>query len=464
MIQMTRRQFSQGALSAGGSLAAAQPSQKRPNLLLIHTDDQRFDDLSCAGNKTIRTPHIDQLATQGVMFRNSFVTTAICCCSRASLLTGQYMQRHGVRDFVTPLSEAQFSDTYIARLRKAGYRTALLGKYAIGNPAQHPGLSMPKEQFDLWFGFPQSINFRQTEDGKPKHLTPMMVEKASGFLRALEPDRPFCMALHFKEPHGPWNFFDPDRPNQYEDAAVQAPVTQTQAAYEAQPEFIRKTLNGLDSGAWQPDTPSKFTEDARTCYHLVTGVDDAVGKVMAVLRELGRDDNTIVMFTSDNGVLRGAHGLQGKWLMYEESIRVPLIIRDPRLPARLRGGHRDQMVLNIDLAPTMLRMAGVDVPGVMQGRDLAPLLTDPRRPWREDWYYEHTYRPAAPRRSLASSEGVRTKRWKYIRYTDQKPVFEQLFDLQADPNERQNLAGLPVHRKMLDTLRKRTDVLRGQAA
>ena len=291
-----------------------------------------------------------------------------------------------------------------------------------------------------------------------------MVEKAEGFLRSLEQNNPFCMALHFKEPHGPWNFFDPDRPDTYKAAVVKKPVTQTRADYEAQPDFIRKSLNGLDSEAWGDGTDAHFEKDARTCYHLVSGVDSAVGQVMKVLKELGRDENTMVIFTSDNGNLQGEHGLQGKWIMYEESIRVPLIIRDPRLPANLRGGVRDQMALNIDLAPTMLKMAGVPVPGVMQGRDLGPVLQNARQPWREDWYYEHTYKTVAPRRPIASTEGVRTTKWKYTRYTDQTPVFEQLFDLSSDPNERNNLAGLPAHRKTLEKLRKRCATLRTDAA
>ena len=462
-MKLTRRAFTQTVLNAGATLPAFS-SGKRPNILFILTDDQRFDGLGCAGNTSIQTPNIDKLAKEGIFFRNSFVTTAICCCSRATALTGQYMRRHGVEGFDTPLSESQFSNTYMAQLRKAGYRTALLGKYAIGNPTKHPGLALPKDQFDFWYGFPQSINFLQRVDDKPKYLTSLMVEKAEGFLRSLEQDNPFCMALHFKEPHGPWNFFDPDRPDTYKAAVVKKPTTQTRADYEAQPDFIRKSLNGLDKEAWDEDTDAHFAKDARTCYHLVSGVDVAVGKVMKVLKELGRDENTMVIFTSDNGNLQGEHGLQGKWIMYEESIRVPLIIRDPRLPAKLRGGVRDQMALNIDLAPTMLRMAGVPVPGVMQGRDLGPVLQNARQPWREDWFYEHTYKTVAPRRSIASSEGVRTTKWKYIRYTDQTPVFEQLFDLVSDPTERNNLALVPAHLKTLQKLRKRCASLRTEAA
>jgi arylsulfatase A-like enzyme len=176
---------------------------------------------------------------------------------------------------------------------------------------------------------------------------------------------------------------------------------------------------------------------------------------MAALRASKLDDNTVVIYTSDNGEFGGAHGLSGKWLMHEESIRVPLIIRDPRLPARLRGSRREQMALNIDLAPTMLRLGGVSVPSIMQGRDLGPLLSGSPVSWRDDWYYEHTYVPEDDRPLIAQSEGVRATRWKYIRYIDLAPRYEQLFDLVNDPLERQNLAGKAEHKATLEAFRKR---------
>lgn len=473
-MAVSRRQFLQtGAVAGLGALQtravaglgarSTRTQQKRPNILFIQTDDQRFDDLSCMGNRVLHTPNIDRLAEQGIRFRNAFVTTAICCCSRASVLTGQHMKRHRVRDFQTPLSEAQFANTYAALLRKAGYRTAYLGKYAIGFP-EHSGqaLSLPGHQFDFWYGFPQDFEFRQIVDGKERHLTPLMVEKAIDFLRSNPADRPFCISLNFKEPHGPWNYFDPDRPWLYADAAVPPPATFTKADFEAQPEFIRTSLCGTADGQWPQNATERFLRQARIFFHLVKGVDEAVGKVTAALRELNLDDNTVIIFTSDNGSMRGAHGLIEKWLMYEESIRVPLIIRDPNLPAKLRGSTRDQMALNIDHAPTMLSLAGVPVPALMQGRDLTPVLHDPNARWREDWYYEHTF--AGGRRHIPKSEGVRTTRWKYIHYLEMKPEYEQLFDLKADPLERHNLATEPAHRKMLAALRARCDQLRREAA
>ena len=182
----------------------------------------------------------------------------------------------------------------------------------------------------------------------------------------------------------------------------------------------------------------------------------AVGQIMDALRQNGFDQNTVVIFTSDNGEFQGAHGLTGKWLMYEESIRVPLIVRDPRLPPSRRGQRCDEMALSIDLAPTMLGLAGVPIPATMQGLDLGPLVRGERVAWREDWYYEHTY-AHPPQHKIPKTEGVRTQQWKYTRYTDFTPPYEQLFDLAADPQELKNLAGDAAHAATLARLRARCD-------
>jgi arylsulfatase A-like enzyme len=418
------------------------------------TDDQRFDDLGCMGNKIIQTPNLDKLADDGVIFENAFVTTAICCSSRASILTGQHMRRHRIFDFATPLSSEAMDRTYPVLLRKSGYRTGFLGKMAIGKASKEiRHLSLPADKFDFWFGFPQSINFRQVVDGKERFLTTLLAEKAVEFLRTNPKDKPFCLSISFKEPHSPWNFFDPHAPDPYENTEIPPPDSYTREDYEAQPEFLRKSLNG--SGEWPEKPRERFIRNARTCYRLITGMDSAVGRIMAALRELGLDDNTVVIFTSDHGDLRGAHGLFGKWIMYEESIRAPLIVHDPRLPVGLRGTKRDQMVLNIDLAPTMLAMGGVDIPHRMQGRDFGPLLRNESTEWRSEWFYEHTYNTRPPRRPIARSEGVRTERWKYIRYIELDPPYEQLFDLKSDPGENRNLADRTEHMAVLTDMRAR---------
>jgi arylsulfatase A-like enzyme len=379
------------------------------------------------------------------------------------------MRRHGVRDFNSPLSAEQLEATYPVLLRKAGYRTAFVGKYAVGGTSdlwkpeygcmdkdglspgtRTPSLSLPSDHFDYWFGFPQRIDFIPT---------PVFVERTIGFLRSTPRSQPFCISLNFKEPH---NFEPSDEPD-YHDADVPFPPTFTREDFERQPEFLRKSLNGNRTGEWPKDASERLIRETRSCYRLISGMDYAVGRILNALKELKLEQNTVIVFTSDNGTLRGAHGLTGKWIMYEESIRVPLIIYDPRLPARLRGVRRSQMTLNIDLAPTMLSLGGVPVPARMQGRDLGPLLSGRPGQWRQDWYYEHTFMPKPPSLPIARSEGVRCERWKYIRYIDETPPYEQLFDLANDPQERRNLAGESNHQVRLTRMRARWQELRREA-
>lgn len=447
---------------SGSTARAVEPGAaagKRPNILFFLTDDQAQSALGAIGNRHIRTPNMDALAAQGVLFTNAFVTTSICSCNRASLLTGQTMRRHGIDDFHKPLSAEAFAQTYPMLLRQAGYRTGYLGKFAVGWPnpdIRH--LSLPADNFDFWYGFPQSIDFKQTENGRVRYLTTVMTEKAIEFLRQNPADKPFCLTVALKEPHGPWNYFDPDEPDVYADATIPPPPTFTQEAFDGLPEFIRDSLNATPSRRWLKD-PEQYQKQMRTHYRLITRADLVVGKIMEALRQSGLDQNTVVIFTSDNGEFQGAHGLTGKWLMYEESIRVPLIIRDPRLPASLRGRRSEAMALSIDIAPTMLGLAGVAAPARMQGRDLGPLVRGESPAWREDWYYEHTY-AKPPQHRIPRTEGVRTKEWKYTRYTDTTPPYEQLFHLGADPGELKNLAGDAAHAGMLAKLRARCDQYR----
>jgi arylsulfatase A-like enzyme len=425
----------------------------KPNFVFFLTDDQAYNGLSCTGNPVLKTPHLDQLAAEGVLFEKAFVTTAICCCSRASLYTGQHMRRHGVEDFKKPLSAEQWQQTFPALLRKAGYRTGFLGKFAIGAPQPDRALALPADQFDLWYGFPQSIAFKQVIDGKPRYLTSVMTEKAIGFLKEAKPDQPFCLIVALKEPHGPLDYFDPQFKDPYTSATIPPPKNLNRASFEALPEKVKTSLGAMPPWFEKPET---YQAALRKTYGYLSRADAAVGEICRTLKEQGLDQNTVVIHLSDNGSMDGAHGLDGKWLMYEESIHVPLIIRDPRLPQSTRG-RRSQMALNIDLAPTILSMAGVPIPKGMQGTDLQPFLRNPKVKGRDDWYYEHTYNTDPPRQPIPKSEGVRTERWKYIRYTELQPPLEQLFDLVADPQEERDLVSNPTHQKTLNQLRARCD-------
>lgn len=443
----------------GGEASPAEP--RRPNILFVLTDDQSARMLGCMGNEVIQTPAMDRLASAGTLFTNAFVTTAICCSSRASILTEQYMRRHGIRDFDTPLSAAAFAETYPALLRAAGYRTGYVGKFAIGAPeGAGPSLALPADRFDVWRGFPQNIGFRQVVDGEPRYLTTVLEEEAVRFLRSQPADRPFCLTVALKEPHGPWDYFDPDVPDTYQDRHIPPPATRTLDHYASQPRFIRESL----SGGPTPDTiasPEAFQDAMRVLYRLVSRADLALGRIQTALETAGLADNTVVIVSSDHGSMNGAHGLKGKWLMYEESIRVPLIIHDPRVPAAQRGQRCGRAALNIDIAPTILALAGVPIPASMQGLDLSPLVRgEAGVPWRTSWYYEHVFDTERPLRPIVRSEGVREDDWKYIRYPEVEPPAEQLFDLRTDPRETHDLAADPAHAGTLARLRTSCDAHR----
>ena len=441
------------ALAALPLMSRAAADAKRPNLVVFLTDDQPYNGMSCTGNTSLKTPNMDRLAAEGVMFDKAFVTTAICCCSRASLFTGQYMRRHGIEDFKTPLSAAQWPRTFPALLREAGYRTAYLGKFAVGQPFVDAALALPADKFDLWYGFPQSIAFKQVVDGQPRYLTTVMTEKAVEFINQAKDDRPFCLIVAFKEPHPPRDYYDPEFEDPVAKKSIPQPPNLTRRSFDGLPEIVRRGLNAIPG--WL-DHPEAFQAEMRSEYALIARADLAMGRIRQALKDRGIDDNTVIIHTSDNGSIDGAHAMEGKWLMYEESIRVPLIIRDPRLPVGTRG-RRQQMALNIDLAPTLLAMAGVPVPAGMQGMDLRPLLSDAATPGREHWYYEHTYSPDDGRRPIPKSEGVRTERWKYTRYVELHPPLEQLFDLAADPHEEKDLARDPSQASRLRALREICD-------
>ena len=490
----SRRQFlaAVGVCAFGaGRHARAAGAAGCPNILFLFSDDQRADAMGCAGNPAIKTPHMDRLAADGIRFRNAFVTTSICCVSRACVLTGQYARRHGIHDFARPLSDEAMAVTYPMRLKQAGYTTGFIGKWGIAantiKQVTHAGAS-----FDFWAGASHQSNFWHeadcpfvTQSGtgpdrlanictcppdargrrgpgvrmgrknirKPVHLTTQIIPaKVDEFLRTRDRARPFCLSISFKAPHAPWGDWAPETRDLYREGELPVPATATPEAMAAKPAFLRGSL-GSPGGARLAGDHAVLRRQIAHYYRLVSTLDIAVGKIRETLARHGLADNTVILFSSDNGHFLAEHGLMGKWLMYEPSIRVPLIIADPRLPAAARGRTCDELALNIDFAPTMLDLAGLPSRPRMQGRSLVPLLTRPETKLREDFFYEHLYRTKG--HPIERTEGVRTRRWKYIRFIDQKPAWEELYDLEADPHETRNLAGDAMHRATLERLRAR---------
>ena len=431
------------------SLAKTAKAPKRPNIIFLLTDDHRADALGCAGNTIIQTPNIDDLAANGVRFTNAFVTTSICACSRASIFTGQWTARHGIIDFNTHFTPQVLAQTYPMLLRSAGYRIGFIGKYGVG-----PQKDLPIDKYDYWKGFPGQGKYEHTdENGNYKHLTQIMGEQALEFLQASSKDQPFCLSVSFKAPHvqdgDPRQFvYDRAHAGLYKDADIPTPKTADPKYFDALPEFLR------DSEArrrWELrfPTPEKFQESVKGYYRLITGVDIVIGKIRTELKRLGFDDDTVIIFTGDNGFYLGEYGLAGKWFPHELSIRVPLIIYDPAAPKSRLGLTLDQMALNVDIAPTILEITGLNPPAQMQGQSLLPLLRGKNPKWRTEFFYEHPFEHP----SIAKSIALRTQRYKYARYTDYD--YEELYDLKTDPEEINNLAKDPTRRKTLESLRKR---------
>ena len=450
-----------------------------PNLLFLLTDDQRWDTLGYAGNAAVKTPNVDRLAADGVVFDNAFTVTSICAVSRACILLSQYPRRSGINDFHKRISKDQWKTSYPALLQKAGYETGFIGKWGVGAPNPKRMEQMPP-RFDFWAGFPDQGHYWHaancawaTHEGadctcpptpglepwqrgrghdgikNPSHLTTTIIpELFARFLDERKASKPFCMSISFKAPHAPWQDWDPALKATTDDINLPPAPDSIEAP---PPEFLQDTLN-VTQAQQLLEPAGKREEWLKHYYRLINGIDVAVGKIQEALREHDLDDSTVIVFTSDNGTLIGEHGMIGKWLMHEESIRVPLVIRDPAAPIEERGKRCARMVTTLDLGPTLLELGGATVPETMQGQSLAPLLRDPNAPFRGRWFYEHHFSLPEPRR-IARSEGVRTAHWKYVRYLDENPPVEQIFDIAADPLELNDLADQPEFRQQLLELR-----------
>lgn len=434
---LDRRRFLATAslLALGQQLAACArtPSKPPPNFLIVVADDLRWDSIGAMGNRLAVTPAIDRLAMGGTLFKNAFVTTSICWTSRASIVTGQYARRHGVWGAQQPLTSEQMNQTYPVLLREHGYRTGFVGKWGIGGP-------MPNEFFDEWRGYPgQGRYFEPTRPGK--HLSVVLDEQAAGFLDAQPKDKPFCLVYCSKEVHEE-NEYAPDPywpraelANYFRGITFPKPATANQESFDALPEFLQTSEGRL---RWIPRFASDemFQNTMRAYYQLLAGLDQSVARLMKKLEDKGLLDNTFVIFTSDNGNMLGDHGLAAKWWMFEESIRIPLIIYPPRHMTTAMARISDKVALNIDIAPTILDLAGVAPRPRMQGRSLAPLLQSGLTDWREEFLYEHLCELP----HITKSVGLRQPRYKYVRYFDIEMVFESLFDLDTDPYEERDIA------------------------
>ena len=446
-------------------LSAADPAftqgsgeTSRPNIIYLMTDDQRADTLGVMGNQIIQTPNIDKMASQGALFKNAFVTTAICMTNRACVFTGQYAARHGIWSFQDNFSKEQLNNTYLGKLKAAGYRTGFIGKWGVGHPNQADGI------LDYNAGFPgQSRYFEgDVKEKKGQHLTAKMGDQAIEFLQACDENTPFHLSISFKAAHVQDSHdiysdqfpSDPAFSELYSDITIPQPHTAAAEYFDRFPDFIKNSMN-RDRWAIRFRSPGQFQRSVKDYYRLITGVDVVVGRIREQLEKQGLADNTVIIFTSDHGFFLGEYGFAGKWTPHEVSIRIPLIIYDPRED---KGGiTREEMALSIDMAPTILSYAGIDAPKAMQGVDLKS-LAEGAEPlyWRKAFFYEHWF---TARGLIVPTEGYRDQRWKYGRYlvtgeeAGGEARWEELYDLHTDPNETVNLAYMPEYQEQLKRVR-----------
>jgi arylsulfatase A-like enzyme len=426
-------------------------SAERPNFVFIYTDDQRWDALGVVqrehGDKGrfpwLESPHLDRLAAEGVRFRNAFVVTALCAPSRAAFLTGRYGHLNGVVNNHTPFPEQ--SVTHASLMRAAGYRTGYIGKWHMGSQSgQRPGFDFSASFVGqgVYFNCPIEVNGERTpsqgwvDDVSTEHAIRFVTENK---------DRPFSLVLGYKTCHGP--FTPPQRTEKsYADAEARVvPNLNVPAIYkrgEADDARRDSTKSAVATkSSTKGDSQAATVKTNLGMFRGLRAIDENVGKLLATLDQLGLTQNTVVVYSSDNGYYLGEHGLGDKRSAYDESMRIPMLLRYPKLG--MKGRVIDQIVLNIDLSPTWLDLAGLQIPKAIQGRSWKPLLTgDPAlAAWRDSFFYSYFREGRFP---IPTVTAVRTDSAKLITYPGHDD-WTELFDLRVDPYETKNIFHEPQH-------------------
>lgn len=427
---------------------------EKPNIIFILTDDQRWDALGYAGNKIIQTPEMDKLAQEGVYFKNAFVTTPICAASRASILNGLYERTHGYTFGQGNIKDLCIKKSYPVIIKQAGYYTGFYGKFGV----QYESITSlfdTSEVYDRNGRYNDYRGYFYKMLGKDTvHLTRYTGQRAIDFIKEAPSDRPFCLSLSFSAPHAhdpaeDQYFWQQSNDFLYQDFAIPGPILSEDKFFEEQPEYVKEGINRT-RWYWRYNTPEKYQHSMKGYYRMISGIDAEIGKIRKALTDKELADNTVIIFMGDNGYFEGERQLAGKWLMYDNSLRVPLMIYDPR-----NKEHKDvnEMALNIDIAATILDLAGIDKPEIMQGKSLVGFL-DGENPLenREFFISEHLWEtPMIP-----PSEGIRTKKWKYFRYRHDL-AHEELYDLENDPKEINNLTDSAAFQNVLQNLRLKVD-------
>lgn len=455
------------SIVTGGKSAAAETSTTRPNIIYIMSDDHAAHAISCYGSKINKTPNIDRLAAEGMRLTNCFATNALCAPSRATILTSKYSHLNGVRTHGSPPFDGT-QMTYPKLLQQAGYQTAVVGKWH---------LKSDPTGFDYWCVLPgQGVynNPRFIDMGTTRtvhgYVTDIITDKCIDWLDKRDPKKPFLLLCHNKAPHREWTP-DAKHAHMYDDVDIPTPETfnddYSGRAHPAHTALMR--MDDLTSTDLKQTPPAglntdelrkwkyeRFIKDYLAC---IASVDDNVGRLLGYLKEHQLLDNTIIVYTSDQGFFLGDHGWFDKRFMYEPSLRMPFIVRYPK---EIKAGTIcDAMVINADFAPTFLDFAGVKKDPEMQGESFRGWLRgDKPANWRDAMYY-HFFEYPDSDHLVARHYGVRTDRYKLIHYYH--PVNEwEMFDLQKDPNELNSVYKDPNYESTVAELKERLDKLREQ--
>lgn len=436
---------------------------EKPNILFFLIDDQRNDMMSCAGHPIIQTPTIDNLAKNGIRFTNAFVTTSICAASRASILTGLYESKHTYTFGKNPIKTEFMDNSYPFLLKKSGYETGFIGKFGVSIEETD---SMLIQMFDIYKPSPKSgPHFVQLTDGSKRHSTEIKGDEAVQFIKNQSKEKPFCLSVSFNAVHAVDSNLTPGSKGHYpypqavshlyENIKIPKPDLFDSAIYENHPEFLKNSLN-RDRFFWRWDTEEKYQENMRAYYRMISGYDHVMKRVINALKENGLDKNTIIIFSADNGYYMGNRGFAGKWSHYEESLRIPMVIYDPRVSLNTTERTNDEIALNIDIPATILDLAGILQPKLYQGKSLVPFLNSTQiETWRTNFLCEHRMEHD----KIPKYVGIRGQRYVYANYYEQNPPYEYLHDLQKDPKQLENLVHNSEYNAVLQDMRNKCDSL-----
>ena len=478
-------------------------AETKPNIIVILADDMRAEATGFAGHPLIKTPNLDQLASEGTVFSSGFATSAVCTPSRTSLLTGLYERRHGINfNSRSVMTESAYQRTYPMLLKQAGYFVGYVGKNHTPIGINEDGVAGYKsgvmdESFDYWYAGHKHLRFYPKkyhpvfenaqadtqveiiEEGMENFMVPNEAFQAGhDFLQSRPQDQPFALLINFNVPHAAGTGSMEQRESDldlyksaYRDLLDQVELPST---YVAEKDVQNRKLPA-NVFSWEflgsysyVKTPDRLRERRIREMQTISGIDKLWGKLRAHLEEQGVARNTIVVFTADHGLLHGEFGMGGKVFLYEPSIRVPMVVYDPRIKQSERVAQSDELVALVDIAPTLLDLTDTPIPATMQGKSLKPLLDGSAVEWRQEIFLENMMTI----QDYPRMEGVRTHQWKYVRYFDKAkdqhysdminasiagelPIYEELFDLKNDPEEINNLITAPEHGDISQSLRQK---------